>query len=60
MLDALRRALEAESDVANAVLFGSRARGSARPDSDVDIAVELTAGAARDVHFLGGLAGRLE
>jgi predicted nucleotidyltransferase len=60
MLDALRRALEAEPEVINAVLFGSRARGSARPDSDVDVAVELAAGAARDALGLGGLAARLE
>jgi predicted nucleotidyltransferase len=60
MLEVLRRALEAEPDVANAVLFGSRARGTERPDSDADIAVELTAGAARDVRSLGGLAARLE
>ena len=60
MLDALRRALEAEPDVANALLFGSHARGTARPDSDVDVALELTAGAARDVRSLGGLAARLE
>lgn len=60
MLDVLRRALEAEQDVANALLFGSHARGTARSDSDVDIAVELTAGAARDVRSLGGLVARLE
>jgi predicted nucleotidyltransferase len=60
MLDALHRILEAEPDVAYALLFGSRARGAARADSDADIAIELTAGAARDVHALGGLAARLE
>ena len=60
MLDALRRAVEAEPDVANALLFGSRARGSARPDSDVDVAVELIPGASRDVRALGGLTARLE
>ncbi len=60
MLDALHRILEAEPDVAYALLFGSRARGAARADSDADIAIELTAGAARDVHGLGGLAARLE
>jgi len=59
MLEALRRALDDESDVANAILFGSRARGTARPDSDVDIALELTAGARRDARALGGLAARL-
>lgn len=60
MLEVFRRALEAEPDVANALLFGSRARGTEHPDSDVDVAVELTAGAARDVRALGGLAARLE
>ena len=60
MLDVLRRVLESEPDVVNALLFGSRARGTERPDSDVDVAVELTHGAARDVRSLGGLAARLE
>ena len=60
MLDALRRILEAEPGVAYALLFGSSARGTRRPDSDVDVAIELTASAARDVHALGGLAARLE
>jgi uncharacterized protein len=60
MFDALRRALEAEPDVANAVLFGSRARGSERPDSDVDVAVQLMPGAPRDARAVGGLAARLE
>jgi len=60
MLDALRRILEAEPGVAYALLFGSSARGTGRPDSDADVAIELTAGAARDVHALGGLAARLE
>ena len=60
MFDALRRALAAEPDVVNAVLFGSRARGSERPDSDVDVAVELIPGAPRDARAVGGLAARLE
>ena len=60
MLDALRRILEAEPGVAYALLFGSSARGTERPDSDADVAIELTAGAVRDVHTLGGLAARLE
>ncbi len=60
MLPALRRVLAAESDVAYAPLFGSSSKGTARQDSDVDVAVELTAGAARDVRTLGGLAARLE
>jgi predicted nucleotidyltransferase len=59
MLDVLRRTVAAEPDVAYALLFGSRARGTARSASDVDVAVELVAGAARDVRALGGLAARL-
>jgi len=54
MLDVLRRILDAEPGVAYALLFGSCARGTGRPDSDADIAIELTPGA------LGGLAARLE
>src|SRR6266536_2210117 len=59
MLDAFRRALAAEPDVAYALLFGSRARGTERSESDVDVAVELVPSAARDVRALGGLAARL-
>lgn len=57
---ALRGVLEAEPAIAYAILFGSSAHGTSRPDSDVDIALELTAGAPRDVVTLGGLAARLE
>jgi predicted nucleotidyltransferase len=37
--DALARALAGRADVAVALLFGSRARGNHRADSDVDLAV---------------------
>jgi uncharacterized protein len=60
MRGALRRVLEAEPDVAYALLFGSSARGTAHAGSDADIAIELRPGAARDVRSLGGLAARLE
>ncbi|HXH81772.1 MAG TPA: nucleotidyltransferase domain-containing protein [Candidatus Tectomicrobia bacterium] len=60
MLDALRAALEREPDVAYALAFGSTARGAARADSDVDVAVGLVPGAARDVLALGALVSRLE
>jgi predicted nucleotidyltransferase len=36
----LREALQGRKDVHLAVLFGSQARGNARPDSDVDLAVQ--------------------
>ena len=42
--EALRRFLRRiaqEHDVAGAILFGSRARGTHRPDSDADVAVLL-------------------
>ncbi len=48
----IRQALEGRTDIRVAVLFGSQARETARPDSDVDIAV-----IARDVDVLelGGM-----
>ncbi len=60
MLDELRRALETDGDVAYALVFGSAARGTLRPGSDVDVALELRPGAPRDVQALGRLAARLE
>jgi predicted nucleotidyltransferase len=39
LVSSLQSALEARSEVREAYLFGSRARGDARPDSDVDVAV---------------------
>jgi predicted nucleotidyltransferase len=38
-LQKIRRALQGRTDVRLAIVFGSRARGTARPDSDVDVAV---------------------
>ncbi|MCP5339493.1 MAG: nucleotidyltransferase domain-containing protein [Steroidobacteraceae bacterium] len=43
-LDTLAGRLTADRDVAAAYLFGSRARGDARPGSDVDLAVILDKG----------------
>ena len=59
MLTRLRHVLEAEPDIAYALLFGSSTRGTAHAESDADIAIELRPGAMRDVHTLGGLAARL-
>jgi predicted nucleotidyltransferase len=42
LLDAIARALAPLDDVQAALLFGSRATGKARSDSDVDVAVLLT------------------
>jgi predicted nucleotidyltransferase len=41
LLSTLRAALRTEPGVRLAVLFGSQARGSARPDSDIDLLVVL-------------------
>jgi uncharacterized protein len=41
MIETLRPSLEAEG-VRHIALFGSRARGTHRPDSDVDILVEVS------------------
>jgi predicted nucleotidyltransferase len=60
MVDALRRALEAEAAIVYAVLFGSRARGTEHAASDADVAVELAPGAPRDPQTLGLLMARLE
>lgn len=60
MRDALRRALDGEDDVAYALVFGSTGRGRQRPDSDVDVAIELRPGARRDPRALGQLVARLE
>jgi predicted nucleotidyltransferase len=38
-IEALRKALHGRQDIRLALLFGSRARGRARPDSDADVAV---------------------
>lgn len=51
-LEELRRILR-QYGVTKASIFGSYARGDARPDSDLDLLVELEAG--RSLFDLGGL-----
>ncbi len=57
ILDRLReneRALRARG-VTHAALFGSRARGDNRPDSDIDIMIEIEPEAVRDIYAYVGL-----
>jgi predicted nucleotidyltransferase len=60
VLEALRRVLDEEPRVAYAIAFGSAARGAVGPHSDVDVALELSAGAFLTPRELGALAARLE
>ncbi len=41
--------------VVHAALFGSRARGDNRPDSDIDIMIDFDPKAVRDVYAYAGL-----
>lgn len=53
--DALRQIVQRARRVLNlkrVVLFGSRARGDARPDSDIDLAFEHGSSAARWAEFV--------
>ena len=60
MIEALRRVLAQDPRIAYALAFGSSARGAARPDSDLDVAVGLAAGVHLTALDLGELASRLE
>jgi uncharacterized protein len=57
ILDRLRqneRALR-EHGVVHAALFGSRARGDDRPDSDIDIMIDIAPEAVQDIYAYVGL-----
>ena len=60
LMEELQRALENETKLAYALVFGSRARGSALPKSDLDVAVGLAAGVRLDPHEVGDLISTLE
>jgi predicted nucleotidyltransferase len=50
----------AELGVRHAALFGSVARGDDRPDSDIDIMVEVDAEKVRGIVAIGRIQARLE
>lgn len=58
--EALRRTLAADSRIAFALLFGSAARGTETPFSDVDIAIGLTPGTVLSAYDVGGIVAALE
>jgi hypothetical protein len=60
MLEALRASLAEDPRIAYALVFGSHARGSATPHSDVDVAVGLVAGTRLGAFEVGALVSRLE
>lgn len=59
-MEALRQALEDDPRLTYALVFGSAARGSARPDSDLDIAVGLAPGIRLGTDEIGALISNLE
>jgi uncharacterized protein len=52
-------ALKAQG-IAHAALFGSRARGDARPDSDIDIMIEIAPGRPMGVFEYTGIVQFIE
>ena len=60
VIDRLRAVLETDSRIAYALVFGSRARGSAHAQSDADVAIGLAPGARLSTREVGDLVSRLE
>jgi len=60
VLKAVQQVLEEDPRVTYAMLFGSSARGSMRPDSDIDVAVGLAEGRQLGSLDLGALTSKLE
>ena len=56
-IDMIRKILAEETAVKKAVIFGSRAKGTYRPGSDIDLTLF---GEALDLDTLGKIASRLE
>jgi len=59
-METLHRALEQDRRLSYALVFGSRARGSALAESDLDLAVGFSAGVRLEPHELGDLVSTLE
>jgi predicted nucleotidyltransferase len=60
MIEALRHVLREDPGVTYALVFGSSARGTAGPHSDLDVTVGLAAGVRLTTLELGALASKLE
>lgn len=60
MFDAVREVLEGSPGVAYGIVFGSRARGTAHAQSDIDVAIGVAGRASLAHHALGELVSRLE
>lgn len=60
MIDAIRRAIEGDSRIAYAILFGSAARGTAHAASDVDIGIGGPGTRVLDTLAIGQLTAALE
>ena len=56
----MRAVIEPDRRIAFAVLFGSTARETSHPTSDLDVAIGLTHGAEFGRGDIGGLVSRLE
>ena len=59
-MDQLASVLSRDSRLAYALVFGSTARGSAHPGSDIDIAIGLIPGARYSAPDVGALVSALE
>lgn len=59
-MDALREVLAGDARIAYALVFGSRARGTAHAGSDLDVAIGLEPSSRLSALDLGDLVARLE